>query len=197
MAMPQSITEQEAPVMAENAAGAPTLQEENASLRDRLLRALADAENTRRRADRSAEEARRYAISDLARELLTVVDNLQRAIAAAETQGPSAGNEPLLVGIRATERMLMRMLERFGVRRIDADGAPFDPALHEAMMEENDPSLPPGTVLRVVEDGYTINDRLLRPARVVVVRRGARPASGSGAPEASAESHHGRQNGSP
>jgi molecular chaperone GrpE len=149
-----------------------TLVAENAALRDRLLRALADAENTRRRAERGAEEVRKYAIADFARELLIVVDNLHRTIVAAESQGAVTPESAALIeGVRATLRVLMRTLERFGVRRIEALGVRFDPNVHEAIMEVDDPSQPPGTVTRVVEDGYTINERLLRPARVIVSRR--------------------------
>jgi molecular chaperone GrpE len=147
---------------------------ENASLRDRMLRALADAENTRRRADRTAQDAGRYAIANFARELLPVADNLERTLAAAERPSSAAADSAGLVeGVRAVQRMLMQALEQFGVRKIDALGAPFDPALHEAVMEVDDLSHPPGTVVGVVEDGYTIHDRLLRAARVAVSRRGA------------------------
>jgi molecular chaperone GrpE len=149
-----------------------SLHEENKSLQDRLLRALADAENTRRQADRTIAEARQYAISDLARELLTVVDNLQRTVEAAERQSPtSVENAALLEGVRATLRAFLQTLERFGIRPIDAQGKPFDPNVHEAVMEVDDPSKPPGTVTQVVEQGYTVRDRLLRPARVVVSRK--------------------------
>jgi molecular chaperone GrpE len=149
-----------------------TLMTENQSLRDRLLRALADAENTRRRAERTAEEARQYAIADFARELLVVADNLQRTIDAAERRSPETVEDAALIeGVRTTERILMHTLERFGIRKIEAVGQPFDPNLHEAVMEVDDREQPPGTVVRVVEDGYTIHDRLLRPARVFVSRR--------------------------
>lgn len=148
------------------------LQAENASLRDRMMRALADTENTRRRAERSAQEARQFANTDFARELLAVGDNLQRALAAAEQQVSDKPIDAALIeGVHATQRMLEGILERFGVRRIEAQGAPFDPALHEAMMEVNDASQEPGSVARVMEDGYTIHDRLLRPARVAVTAR--------------------------
>jgi molecular chaperone GrpE len=148
------------------------LAAENASLRDRMLRALADAENTRRRADRSAADASQYAITDFAREILAVADNLQRTLAAAERPAfGSVDDVALIDGVRATQRMLTQALERFGVRKIEALGRPFDPALHEAVLEVDDPSHPPGTVVRVVEDGYTIHDRLLRAARVVVSKR--------------------------
>ena len=152
------------------------LQAEKASLQDRLLRALADSENVRRRADRTAQDARNYAVADLSRELLTVVDNLRRAIAAAEDPAvDSAGSTPLLEGIKAIERSLMTTLERFGVRRIEARGTPFDPSRHEAIMEVDDPKRPPGAVVDVMEEGYTIHDRLLRPAKVSVTR--SRPAA--------------------
>jgi molecular chaperone GrpE len=159
-------------VVAAEAIDPATLIAENQSLRDRLLRALAEAENTRRRAERTAEEARQYAISDLARELLVVADNLQRTIAAAERHAPESVEDAALIeGVRATERILTQTLERFGIRKIEALGRPFDPNLHEAVMEVDDPEQPPGTVVRIVEDGYTIHDRLLRPARVFVAKR--------------------------
>ena len=149
-----------------------TLQAENASLRDRMMRALADTENTRRRAERNAQEARQFANADFARELLAVADNLQRALAAAEQQSSDKPADGALIeGVHATQRMLEGILDRFGVRRIEAQGAPFDPALHEAMMEVDDASQQPGSVARVMEDGYTIHDRLLRPARVAVTAR--------------------------
>lgn len=149
-----------------------SLQEENKSLHDRLLRALAEAENVRRQADRTITETRQYSISEFARELLTVVDNLERTVEAAEKQ-PSAnmGNAALLEGVQATLRVFLQTLQRFGVRRIEAEGRPFDPNFHEAVMEVEDSSRPPGTVTQVMEQGYTIRDRLLRPARVVVSRK--------------------------
>lgn len=161
------------------------LQAENASLQDRLLRALADAENVRRRADRAAEDARNFAVRDLSRELLTVVDNLRRAIAAAEDPAvDSAGTTPLVEGIKAIERSLITMLERFGVREIKAHGTSFDPLRHEAIMEVNDPGRAPGSVVDVMEDGYTIHDRLLRPAKVSVTpSRPAAPADESARPD--------------
>jgi molecular chaperone GrpE len=169
MAMPHSIEEE---AVATEAVDPGTLIAENAALRDRLLRALAEAENTRRRAERIAEDVRKYAIADFARELLVVVDNLQRTIAAAEAPSAATSEDAALVeGARATLRVLMQILERFGVRPIAALGRRLDPNMHEAIMELDDPSQPPGTIIRVVEDGYTINDRLLRPARVIVAKR--------------------------
>lgn len=174
MVTPHRIEDEE---VATEAVDVGTLVAENASLRDRLLRALADAENTRRRAARDAEEARKYAVAELARELLSVVDNLHRTITAAEATGAaSIEGTALIEGVRATLRILMRTLERFDIRPIPALGRRFDPNLHEAMMEVEDPSQPAGTVTRVVEEGYTIKDRLLRPARVFVSTRPSSPA---------------------
>jgi molecular chaperone GrpE len=154
------------------------LQKENASLRDRMLRALAEAENVRSQADRAIADARQFAVSEFARELLTVVDNLQRTVEAAETQlvDPRVEGSALLQGVQATLRTFLQTLERFGIQPIEALGKPFDPNVHEAIMEEDDPSQPPGIVTRVVENGYTLRGRLLRPARVVVSKKtGERP----------------------
>jgi molecular chaperone GrpE len=101
---------------------------------------------------------------------LPVLDNLRRAIVAS-AQSSSQGAS-LIDGVRATERLLMGVLQRVGVQRVDALGAPFDPSRHEAMMEVDDPSTVPGAVADVMEEGYVIHDRLLRPARVAVARRG-------------------------
>ncbi|HEY0438552.1 MAG TPA: nucleotide exchange factor GrpE [Xanthobacteraceae bacterium] len=168
---------------AEPAADADALLAENAALRDRLARALAESENTRRRAERSNEDMRQFAVTNFARDILPVLDNLQRALEAAEQQ-PQA-DPALLEGVRATERLLLAVLGRFGVRPIEALGTPFDPALHEAMMEVDDPAGEPGTTAGVMENGYTINDRLLRPARVTVNKRredAAPPGSSPGGP---------------
>ena len=171
MAMPHSIEDE---AVATEAVDAGTLVAENAALRDRLLRALADAENTRQRAERTTEEARKYAIAEFARELLIVVDNLQRTLVAAEGHPAATPESDALVeGVRVTLRILLRTLERFNIRPIEALGRRFDPGLHEAVAEINDAAQPPGTVIRIVEDGYTINNRLLRPARVFVSKRNA------------------------
>ena len=172
--------------IAKEAVDTATLVAENQSLRDRLLRALADVENTRRRAERTAEDARQYAISDFAREVLVVADNLKRTIAAAQ-RAETVEDAALIEGVRATERLLEHTLTQFGVRKIEALGQRFDPALHEAVMEVDEPSQPPGTIVRVVEDGYTIHGRLLRPARVFVARRGANANSASELEPAEAE----------
>ena len=164
------------------------LQEENKSLHDRLLRALADAENVRRQAERTATEARRYAISEFVRELLTVVDNLQRTVEAVQKQPQKSGeNSALLEGTQATLRAFLQTLERFGVRRLDALGKSFDPNFHEAVVAVADSSHAPGTVIEVVEEGYTLHDRLLRPARVVISKDPGKKSDKAAAPAPEAE----------
>jgi molecular chaperone GrpE len=149
---------------------------EIASLRERLMRALAEIENTRRLGERRAEDAGQYAITNFARELLQVVDNLRRAIAAAEGDAQSEG---LLEGVAATDRILTQILNRFGVEEIKALDEPFDPRKHEAVMEADTSERPPGSVTEVLENGYMLQDRLLRPARVVVAKSQAPPSQAS------------------
>lgn len=141
---------------------------EIASLRDQLMRALAETENTRRQGERRAQEARQYAITSFARELLQVVDNLHRAldVGAAGRDGSQA--DGLIEGVTATGRILGQVLHRFGVDEIGALRQPFDPQKHEAVMTTDTTDQPPGSVVRVLERGYMLHDRLLRPARVAV-----------------------------
>jgi molecular chaperone GrpE len=146
------------------------LAAENASLRERLVRALAETENTRSQGDRRAEDAQRYAITKFARELLEVVDNLRRAIEAAAAQPDKVETSSLVNGVIATDQLLAKILKRFGIEPIDALNAPFDPAKHEAVMEVDAAGKPPRSVVDVLEDGYTLHDRLLRPARVAVTK---------------------------
>lgn len=157
------------------------LHNENAELKDRMLRALADAENTRRRAERDREESRQYAVTSFARDILNVADNFQRALdsLAADARGQlSAQAQAVIEGIEATERQLLGVLERHGVRKIDAAGVKFDPHLHQAIAEVPGEGKPPGTVVSVVQTGYVIADRLLRPAMVTVAARDGTPANG-------------------
>jgi molecular chaperone GrpE len=146
------------------------LAAENASLRERLMRALAEAENTRRQGDRRAEDAQRYAITNFARELLEVVDNLHRAIEAGAARPDKAETDGLVSGVVATDQLLAKILKRFGVEPINALDAPFDPAKHEAVMEVDAAGKPPRSVAAILEDGYMLHDRLLRPARVAVTK---------------------------
>jgi molecular chaperone GrpE len=146
-------------------------EHEVAELKDRLLRALAEQENARRRAEREREEAVRYAASAFARDLLPTADNLRRAIESITPDGDRLPESvsTLLAGIAATERGLLDTLEKHGVRRIDpVPGEPFDPHLHQAMFEVPAGEYPPGTVAQVLQPGYLHHDRLLRPALVGV-----------------------------
>jgi molecular chaperone GrpE len=157
----------------QSAVDAEALRARNAELEDRLLRALAETENTRRRGDRALAEMRQYAVADFARAMLTVADNLDRAIAASHSEpDEERSTRSLVEGIEATARLLASTLQNFGVQKIDARGAPFDPALHEAMLQTEDRTREPGTVSQVIEDGYQLYDRILRPARVAVTSRG-------------------------
>lgn len=131
---------------------------------DRYLRAAAEMENVRKRAIRDVENARKFALENFGRELLAVKDSLEMGIAAAD----SADAESLLTGSEATLKLLAGTLERFGVTEIDPEGEPFDPDLHEAMTMQPSADVEPGSVLTVIQKGYALNERLLRPARVIV-----------------------------
>ena len=147
------------------------LSSEIDSLRERLMRALAETENTRRQGERREQDAQQYAIAKFARELLPVVDNLRRAIDAGTTDAEAGkGAAGLIEGVAATDRILTQILDRFGVREINALNQPFDPGKHEAVMEMDKTEQPPGSVVQVLENGYMLHDRLLRPARVVVAK---------------------------
>ncbi len=167
-------------VPAEDAAAEPKVAElegEVARLKDQLLRALADQENLRRRAERDREDAGKFAIVAFARDMVSVADNLRRAL---ESLPPEAEDEDETVrnlrqGVDATERELVGALERRGVKRIDPMGERFDPNFHEAMFEVPGGDQPAGTVVQVLQPGYLIHERLLRPARVAVVKSDAQP----------------------
>jgi molecular chaperone GrpE len=143
---------------------------EIATLRDRWMRALAETENIRRQGERRVHDASRYAVANLARELLPVVDNLRRAIDAGSAGAEAQKADGLIEGVMATDRILMQILNRFGVEEINALNEPFDPEKHEAVMETDQTEQPPGSVAQVLESGYMLHDRLLRPARVVVAK---------------------------
>lgn len=158
------------------------LQSENAALKDRLLRALAEAENVRRRSERDLADMRQYAVAKFAADLLPVADNLERAIASvpAESRKSDGIVRALLEGVELTEKELLRVLERHGVKKLLPIGERFDPNFHEALFEVPDPSVPDGSVSRIVEPGYSIGARPLRPAKVGVARGGpsGKPPSG-------------------
>jgi molecular chaperone GrpE len=148
-----------------------------AELKDRVLRVLAEQENQRRRLEREREDSVKYAIARFARDLLTVADNLQRALAAdGGAESPEAPRTGIAAGVAATERELTAAFERHGVRRIDPLGQKFDPHFHQAVFEVPDATNPPGTVVNVAAPGYVIGDRLLRAAMVGVAK--AAPGAG-------------------
>jgi len=135
---------------------------------DRYLRAAAEAENVRKRATRDVEHARRFALENFSKELLGVKDSLEMGLAAADSAADSADAESLLAGSEATLKLLTTALERSGVEEIDPEGEPFNPELHEAMTVQPSDEVEPGSVLTVIQKGYLLNGRLLRPARVIV-----------------------------
>ncbi len=150
---------------------------ENAEMRDRLLRTMADMENLRRRTEREKADTARYAITNFARDVLTVGDNLKRTMdhvpADAAAQDPAL--KSFLEGVELTERELLNVLDRHGVTRIEPLGARFDPNCHQAMYEVQNPDVPEGTVVDVMQAGYVIGDRCLRPALVAIAKGGAKP----------------------
>jgi molecular chaperone GrpE len=164
---------------AELAARLNKSEAELADTKDKLLRALAETENQRRRAQRDTEDARKYATSNFAKDMLDVADNLRRAIGSLDPASLQDERAKALVeGVAATERALLAALERHGIKRIDPEiGEKFDPHSHEAMFEVPNTGQPGGSIVQVVQAGYRMHDRLLRPAMVGVAKGGA--ASGS------------------
>ena len=164
-----------------------TLARENAEHKDRLLRTLAEMENLRKRTDREVSDMRQYGIASFARDVLAVADNMERALEALdaelrETADP--GVKALLDGVELTERELLKVLEKHGVKKFEPQkGDKFDPNLHQAMYELPDPSQPAGTVAQVVQPGYMIGERMLRPALVGVAKGGPKPAPANDNPD--------------
>jgi molecular chaperone GrpE len=155
------------------------LTKEAADARDRMLRTLAEMENLRKRTAREVADARMYGISGFARDVLDIADNLQRALDAvpAETRANAdAGLKSLIEGVELTERSLINTLDKNGVKKFDPTGEKFDPNFQQAMYEVPDTSVPSGTVVQVVQAGFMIGDRVLRPALVGVSKGGAKAA---------------------
>jgi len=147
------------------------LEAKVAEQQDRLLRALAEAENTRRRTQREREEATKYAISGFAKDLLSAADNLHRALdSLPEAEVRDERTRSLLAGVAATERELLSVFERHGIRRIDPIGERFDHNFHQAIFEAERRDEPAGTIVEVLQPGYVLHDRLLRPAMVGVAK---------------------------
>lgn len=155
-----------------DAARIAQLEAEVASLKDQVLRNLAETENVRRRAEREREDTAKYAVAKFAKELLAVADNLRRAVEAVgedvRAENQAVGN--LLTGVEATERQLLAAFDRAGIAKVEALGAPADPNFHQIMMEIENTGKPAGTVVQVLQAGYTINGRLLREAIVGVAK---------------------------
>ncbi|MBX9822826.1 nucleotide exchange factor GrpE [Afipia birgiae] len=148
-----------------------------AEAKDRTLRTLAEMENLRKRTQREVADARTYGITAFARDVLDIADNLQRALDAVPMEAREAadpGLKALIEGVELTERSLHKTLEKNGVQKLDPLGEKFDPNFHQAMYEVPDSTVPTGTVVQVVQGGYTIGERVLRPALVAVAKGGAK-----------------------
>ena len=158
------------------------LAREASELRDKLLRTLAEMENLRARTTREVADSRTYAVASFARDILTIADNMARALQTLRAEvlraelKENAGVKALLDGVELTERELLKVLDKHGVRKFEPQpGEKFDPNMHQAMYEVVDPSLPGGTVAQVVQAGYTIGERMLRPALVAVAKGAPMP----------------------
>jgi molecular chaperone GrpE len=164
---------------------AAALAKEAADLKDRLLRTLAEMENLRRRTDKEVADARIYGVTNFARDILAVADNMERALKALDDEireKADAGVKALLDGVELTERELIKVMEKHGISRLEPQGQKFDPNLHQAMFEIPDASVPAGTVVQVVQPGYKIGERVLRPALVGISKGGPKVAPASEAP---------------
>lgn len=148
---------------------------ERDEMKDRVLRTLAEMENLRRRTEREVGDARTYAVTNFARDLLNAADNIRRALDSVPAEARNAAEGPfkgLIEGIELTERDFLKTLERHGVKLVEPKGQRFDPNRHQAMFEVPDPSVPSGTVAQVIQPGYVIGERVLRPAMVGVAKGG-------------------------
>jgi molecular chaperone GrpE len=156
------------------------LKKEAADARDKMLRTLAEMENLRKRTAREVADARMYGITGFARDVLEIADNLQRALDAVPAEARAAadpGLKALMEGVELTERSLLNALEKNGVKKFDPAGQKFDPNFQQAMFEVPDASVPAGTVVQVIQAGYMIGERVLRPALVGVAKGGAKAAA--------------------
>ena len=160
------------------AAEIEAIQAENADMKDRLLRLAADMENLRRRTQREVGDAKTYAVAGFARDMLAVSDNLRRAIEAVteeQREGADDTLKNLLEGVELTEKSMLSTMERHGVRKLEPEGEKFDPNFHQAMFEVPNPDVASGTVVQVVQAGFSIGERVLRPAMVGVAKGGPKP----------------------
>ena len=177
------------------------LRAEIAVLKDQLLRSLAEVENVRRRVEREKQDMNKYAVANFAKAVLPVADNLERALSAAspEARVKDDNLKNLCVGLELTQNELRATLDKFGVKQVDAMHKRLDPNLHQAMFEIDDTSKPVGTILQIMQHGYTIHDRLLRPAMVGVSKGGPKdgaapvaPANENPGPGATASNAYGK-----
>ncbi|MBN9138342.1 nucleotide exchange factor GrpE [Phyllobacterium sp.] len=178
--------EEEEQAEAANSVELDALRGENGDLRDQLLRLAADMENLRKRTARDVHDARSYSVANFARDMLSVSDNLKRALEAIPTDALAngdAGFKALAEGVEMTERSMMSALERHGVKKIEPQGQRFDPNFHQAMYEIPNADVPHNTVLQVAQAGFVIGDRMLRPALVGVSKGGPKQAAGEGQAE--------------
>jgi molecular chaperone GrpE len=149
------------------------LKEEAGALKDRLLRTAAEMENLRKRAEREKAEATLYAATNFARDLLSVADNMSRALAAMPAEAREKADEAtrnLLAGVELSERELLKVFERYNIRKVETVGAKFDPNVHQALFEMPTKDHPPGTVVQEMQSGFAIGERCLRPAMVGVAK---------------------------
>jgi len=173
------------------------LKAELAEWRDKALRAVAEAENTRRRAERENNDARAYAIQKFAKDLFAAADSLERALMAAPRESTDAAVTNFVLGIEMTEKALQSAFERNSLKKLDpAKGDKFDPHLHQAMMEQDDPSTDSGAVIQTMQPGYELFGRVVRPAMVVVAaKRAGAPAAPAAANDPSGANPYGQANG--
>src|SRR3954462_7129338 len=171
-----------------------SLDRELADMKDRLLRTLAEMENLRKRTEREVADARTYGVTNFARDILAVADNMERALKALDDEirdKAEAGVKALLDGVELTERELIKAMEKHGVKKLEPQGQKFDPNLHQAMFEIPDESVPAGTVVQIMQPGYTIGERVLRPA-LVGVSKGGPKAQASAPADAAANDNTGK-----
>jgi molecular chaperone GrpE len=179
-AMEEQVADESEAGAAQDADPVDALKTENADLRDRFLRLAAEMDNLRRRTDREIKDAKSYAVTSFARDMLSVSDNLRRAIETLPDEARTAADaamSTLIEGVELTERGMLATLERHGVRKIEAEGQKFDPNFHQAMFEVPNPNVPNNTVVQVVQAGYAIGERVLRPAMVGVAKGGPKAES--------------------
>ncbi len=167
-----SLTEENAVPQQDTAVDTSALEAKLAEANDRMLRALAEVENIRRRGERERQDTAKFAVSGFARDLLSVADNLRRALQAisSDQREQNEALQQIYAGVEATERELLRSFEKNGIRKIEPLDEKFDPNLHEVMFEAEIAGKVPGTIIQILEPGYVLHERLLRPARVGVAK---------------------------